>query len=186
MATNGRYTGFRPIDDGPNLYFIVDAANGGAIYVGDLVKAVAAGAVNLAAAGDANIIVGAVLAIYDTDGIPAGAPGGAITTKYLPASTAGRVLVACAVPNRRFVTQSDTILTAAARMASTDHVAGSGNTTLARSGQTMNGGDLNTGGQLFILEPVDEPGNDITAANAGWIVIFNEGLFMGTGKAVGV
>lgn len=186
MGANSRFTGFRPIDEGPDLRFIVDAANSGNIFVGDLVKAVAAGSVNLGAADDGNIIAGAVLALYDSNGIPVGTPGSSVTTKYLPTLTAGYALVACAVEGRRFITQTDTVLTNAARLATTNHVAGSGNTTLARSGQSINGNDLNTGAQVLILEPVDEPGNDITAANAGWVVIFNESIFMGVGKATGV
>ena len=184
---NQSQKGFWPLDQNPDqeLRFIVDAANGTAIFPGDLVSAVAAGAVNAAVAADANIVVGSVLAIYDSDGIPAGHPNSSLANKRLPASTAGLVLVALALPGRRFRCQSATALTVAALMASSDHVAGAGNTTLNTSGHTLNGGDLNTGGQCFIVDLYQDPGNAY-GANQSLVVIFNESLWMGTGKAVGV
>ena len=157
------------------------------MFRGDVVSAVAAGAVNPAAAGDANIVVGTVLELFDTDMIPVGRWGSAVSTKYLPSSTAGYALVALALPGRVFTAQTDTVLTAAAIFASTDHVAGTGSTTTAESAHTINGNDLNTGAQVFIdKNKVNHPTNDITLANAKWQVIFNEGIFMGTGKATGV
>lgn len=173
--------------DGQDLLFIVDSSSGTAMFRGDVVKAVAAGAVNPAAAGDANIVVGTVLELFDTNMIPVGRWGSLVSTKYLTSSTAGFALVAMALPGRVFTCQSDTILTAAAIMASTDHVAGAGSTTTGESAHTINGADLNTGGQVFIApNKVDDVTNDITLASAKWQVIFNEGLFMGSGKLTGV
>lgn len=173
--------------DGQDLLFIVDAASATNMFRGDVVKAVAAGAVNPAAAGDATIVIGTVLELFDTNMIPVGRWGSLVSTKYLPLSTAGFALVALALPGRVFTAQTDTILTAAAIMASTDHVAGTGSTTTGESGHTINGADLNTGGQVFIApNSVNDPTNDITLAAAHWQVIFNEGMLMGTGKVVGV
>lgn len=173
--------------EGQDLLFIVDSSNGTNMFRGDVVKAVANGAVNPAAAGDANIVVGTVLELFDTNLIPVGRWGSAVSTKYLPSATAGFALVALALPGRVFTCQTDTILTAAAIFASTDHVAGTGSTTTGESAHTINGNDLNTGGQVFIApNKVDDPTNDITLAGGHWQVIFNEGIFMGTGKSTGV
>jgi hypothetical protein len=179
--------GFWPIDRDPHteLMVDVDSANGAAIYVGDLVSVVAAGTVNASTAGDANIVLGSVLAVYDSNGNSAGHPNGSLSTKYLPASTAGKVLVALAIPGRRFRAQSATALTSAARFASSDHVVGSGSSTTGLSASTVNGADLNSGGQVFIVDLYPEPGNSY-GANQSLIVIFNEGYLMGTGKSTGI
>lgn len=180
--------GFFPIDlfPGGQLQFIVDSGNGTNLFVGDLVSMVAAGAANKGSAGDANIVLGSIIELFDSNKVPVGHWNSSVSTKYLPASTAGFVTVAVALPGRRFRVQTDTVLTVAAIGASTDHVAGTGSTTTSRSGHTINGNDLNSGGQVFIVDYVNVPNNDITLANAKWIVIFNEGYFMGTGKATGV
>ncbi len=187
MANIGR-KGFWPKNrvEGQDLLFIVDASSGTAMFRGDIVSAVAAGAVNPAVADDGTIVVGTVLELFDTNGIPVGRWGSLVSTKYLPASTAGFALVALAVPGRVFTASSDTILTNAAVFASSNHVAGAGNTTTGESNHTINGTSLNTGAQVFYVQAVNDPTNDITLANAKWAVIFNEGIFMGTGKATGV
>lgn len=187
MANTTR-KGFWPANEIPSqeVLFIVDSASGTATFRGDVVKAVAAGAVNPAAAGDATIVIGVVMEVFDTNMIPCGRWGSLVSTKYLTSSTAGYALVALATPGRIFICQTDTILTAAAIFASTDHVAGAGSTTTGESNHTINGADLNTGGQVFIIGKVDDPTNDITLAGAKWMVMFNEGMLMGTGKVVGV
>lgn len=173
--------------EGQDVLFIVDSGSATNMFRGDLVSAVAAGAVNPAAAGDANIVVGTVLELFDTNMVPVGRWGSLVTTKYLGSSTAGFALVALALPGRIFTCQTGTILTAAAIFASSDHVAGTGTTLTGESGHTLNGGDLNSGGQVFIApNKVDDPTNDITLASAHWQVIFNESILMGTGKATGV
>lgn len=187
MANQSR-KGIFPLnrDQDSEILFIVDSANGTNMFVGDVVKCVAAGAVNVSAAGDATIVAGTVVELFDSNKCPVGAWNSSVSTKYLPSSTAGFALVALALPGRKFVAQTDTIITAAAIMASTDHVAGSGSTTTSTSGHTINGNDLNTGGNLFIVQALNDPTNDITLASAKWICMFNEGMFMGTGKVVGV
>ena len=172
--------------EGQDVLIPVDSSNGTNMFVGDVVKFVAAGAVNPSAAGDATIVAGTVVELLDSNKVPIGAWNSTVSSKYLPSSTAGFALVALAVPGRLFIAQTDTILTTAAIGASTDHVAGTGSTTTATSGHTINGNDLNTGGQLFIIGKVDDPTNDITLANAKWYVMFNEGMLMGTGKTTGV
>lgn len=187
MANIAR-TGFWPENEVPSqdVLFIVDAANGTNMFRGDVVKAVAAGSVNPAAAGDANIVIGTVLELFDSNMRPVGGWMSSASTRYLPSSTAGYALVALATPGRIFSAQTGTILTNAAIFASTDHVAGAGSTTTGESGHTLNGGDLNTGGQVFITGSVNVPTNDITLASAKWQVMFNEGMLMGSGKLTGV
>lgn len=187
MANTSR-KGIFPVNkvEGQDVFFPVDSSSGTNMFIGDVVKAVAAGAVNPSAAGDATIVVGTVVELFDSNKCPIGAWNSSISTKYLASSTAGYALIALALPGRLYIAQSDTILTAAAIMASTDHVAGTGSTTTGQSGHTINGGDLNSGGQAFIIGPVNDPTNDITLANAKWYVMFNEGMFMGTGKTTGV
>lgn len=181
-------TGFWPVvrNSDEEQLFIVDSGNGTNMFIGDVVKCVAAGAVNVSSAGDATIVAGVVVELFDSNRIPVGHWNSSVSTKYLPSSTAGFALVALALPGKRFIAQTGTILTNAAIMASTDHVAGTGSTAVAISGHTINGNDLNTGGQVFIIRPVNDPTNDITLANAHWEVMFNEGMFMGTGKTTGV
>lgn len=187
MANTSR-KGFYPTnrDQDSEILFPVDSGNGTRLAVGDIVKCVAAGAVNYSAAGDATIVAGTVVELFDSNKIPVGHWNSSVSTKYLSASTAGYALVALALPGRKFIAQTDTILTTAAIMASTDHVATACDTTTATSNFTLNGADLNTGGQVFLVGPVDDPTNDITSANAKWVVMFNEGMFMGTGKTTGV
>lgn len=187
MANQSR-KGIFPLNhvEGQDFLIPVDSSNGTNMFIGDVVKFVANGAVNPAAAGDANIVAGTVVELLDSNKIPVGLWNSSVSTKYLPSSTAGYALVALALPGRVFIAQSDTVLTTAAIAASTDHVAGSGSTTTGQSGHTINGADLNTGGQVFIVGQVNDVTNDITAANAKWYVIFNEGMLMGTGKSTGV
>lgn len=180
--------GFWPAErqTGKEVLFPVDSGNAAAIYRGDLVSMVAAGAVNASAANDGSIVVGSVLELFDSNKVPVGHWASSVSTKYLPVSTAGYALVALALPGRIFIAETGTILTTAAIGASTNHVVGTGSTTTGESGSTLNGGDLNTGAQVVYIGQVDDPLNDITLANAHWYVTFNEGFFMGTGKSAGV
>ena len=190
MANNDNL-GFRPADRKPDqeLMFEVKSSNGTAIYVGDVVDVAATGGVTPASGGGTNPerAVGVVVALYDTNGIPVGAPGAAVSTKYLAASTAGYALVALAIPGRRFIAQSQTgqTPTTADVFGTTDLVAGAGDTTTARSGHELTFSDLNTGGQLLILGKVESPDNT-WGEHVDLYVCFNESIFGGTGKAVGV
>lgn len=187
MANQSR-KGFRPLYrlTGQEFLFPVDAANGASIFVDDLVSMVAAGAVNASTAGDANIVAGSVVELFDSNKVPIGAWNSTVTTKYLPASTAGYALVALALPGRLYLAQTATIITSAAIGATTDHIVGSGSTVTGTSAGTINGNDLNTGGQFIIVGSLNSPTNDITLASAQWIVAVNESIYSGTGKAVGV
>ena len=166
--------------------FIVDSGNPTRMAVGDVVSAVAAGAVNVAAAADGTILVGSVVELLDSNKCPIGAWNSSVSTKYLPASTAGFALVALARPGRRFRCVTNTIITAAAIFATTALVATACDTTLSTSNHIINANDLNTGSDFIILGSENVPTNDITIANGRWIVAFNKGILQGTGKSTGV
>ena len=177
------------------LYSIA-VGNATNVFVGDAVTALADGSIAPAAGGDATIVLGTVVELFDNttiqgaptgaNGVPIGMWASSVSSKYLPLSTAGWAMIAIAKPGAMFIAQTNTILTRAAINATTDLVAGAGNTTTAQSGHVLNGADLNTGGQMLILGPVVQPNNDITLAGAIWYVQFNESLNMGVGKATGV
>lgn len=176
----------------------IAVGNATAVFVGDVVSAITGGSVSPSAAGDNNIVLGTVMELFDNQTtvpgqnapVPVGMWASTVTTKYLPASTAGYALIAIAKPGCKFVAQTGTIMTAAAINKSTALVAGAGNTTTATSGHTLNGADLNTGNQFIILGPFSQLGgssvNDITLAGALWLIEFNEGLNFGIGKSTGV
>ena len=176
--------------------YAISSSNATAVFVGDLVSAINDGSCAPSTAGDATIVLGTVVELFDNttnqgvpsnvNGVPVGMWSSSVGTKYLPALTAGWARVAIAKPGAIFIAQTSTILTAAAINATTDTISGAGNTTTAQSGHTINGGDLNTGGQMLILGPVVLPDNDITVAGAIWYVQFNESINMGVGKATGV
>lgn len=184
------------LDDTKYRLYSISVGNGTAVFVGDVVSALSDGSCAPAAAGDNNIVLGTVVELFDnttnqgvpsnTNGVPIGMWASSVSSKYLPASTAGWAMVAVAEPGVRFIAVTNTILTSSAINASTALVAGAGNTTTAQSGHVINGNDLNTGNQFLILGPVVVPTNDITLANAAWYVQFNESINFGIGKSTGV
>ena len=184
-------TGFRPARStgAPHviLRYPIDSSNGTNVFVGDVVTANAAGSVRPAAAGDATSVAGIVVALYDNNSIPVGAPASLTANKYLGSSTAGYADVALALPGVIFIAQGQSGQTYAASAvnATTDHVAGTGVTSTATSGHELDLSDLNTGGQFIILGIVNEPNNS-AGINTDLYVMFNESIFAGTGKAVGV
>lgn len=197
MANTNR-TGIYParLDTTEYRLYQIASANSTAVFVGDVVSVVSTGGVVPAAAGDNAIVVGTVVELFDnttnqgvpsnTAGVPIGMWASSVSSKYLPASTAGWAMVAIAKPGARFIAVTNTILTAAAINASTALVATAGNTTTSQSGHVINGGDLNSGNQFIILGPVVAPNNDITLANAAWYIEFNESINYGVGRSTGV
>ena len=191
MANRDRPNGFKPVRmidgaDVPVMEFPVDADEASTLMVGDLVAAENDGNVYLAVANDGVIVLGAVTAIFDTNGVPAGHPNSLISTKYKPVSTAARVSVALAIRNALFRCQSDTGTDVAEtdRFATANHVAGTGDTVTAVSRGELDSSDIGTGIQLRILDKIDEPGNDWDDAHVDLLVTFNESLFTGaTGNA---
>lgn len=191
MANRDTPMGLRPAvgisKNHVEMLFPIDSSNGTNVFIGDVVVANAAGSVRPAAANDGTSVVGAVVALYDSNKIPLASWASSTSTRYLATSTAGYALVALGLPGAVFIGQVQTGQTPAATsiFATTDHVAGSGNTTTGVSGHELNFSDLNTGGQFLILGLVDEPNNS-WAEHADIYVSFNESLFAGSGKATGV
>ncbi len=186
---NTNNPGFKPAFNlvGPKiatLRFSIAAASGTACYVGDLVSAVNTGTITPSTADDGITVVGVVVALYDSDGVAIGSPGSSVSTKYLPASTAGYADVALANDSNVFIAQSTASLAAADVFTTTNHVATAGNTTKATSGHVLNGTDQNTGKQVMILGKVGSPGNDWDAAYTDVYVKFTEGMFCGSDTAM--
>lgn len=150
--------------------FEVDSSNGTAIFVGDFVVQEADGNVTPASAGDNNDILGVVTSVQvDLDVAATEHPG------YLPASTAGHVFVALAQDGQYFRIQDNGTLGSDARGARANFEANAGSATTGRSAHEINASSEGTGveHQLVLVDAVDSPDNDITSANADWIVAVN-------------
>ena len=179
MANRDNPSGFIPAQGigGDHVYkmFRVDSVNATAVFVGDVMDLDASG-VGPAAADAGVSAVGVCVAVYDSDGLPCGSHNSSVATKYLPASTAGFALVALAIPGNVFIcqTQTGTTPTDDDIGLTSDHVAGAGDTTTARSRHelTYSGGGL----QFRIIGKVDKPGNDY-GEHVDLYVVFNESAF---------
>jgi len=156
-------TGFRPATSLiPVRRFPVTAAGNATynLFVGDAVKPESTGGVcplDAGATGN-DLALGVIVALYDSSGIPVGAPGSSESHKYLTLATAGYADVALAFSDSVFIGQSQTGTSygVADTFASPNIVAGTGDTTTARSGHELGA----TGGvDTLILGKVDEPGN---------------------------
>lgn len=170
------------------IRFPVDSSNSTNFFVGDVVDHDGTGAIP--AAADAGVsAMGIAVAVYDSDGNPIGSPNSSGSTKYLPASTAGFVGVALGLPGAIFVAQSSTSSTAPTQTdigATLDHIAGTGDTTTARSRHELDFGEttaLNTGAQFVFLGKVDDPGNAY-GQHTDCYVQFNESMFKQTSTGV--
>ena len=141
------------------------------VFVGDPVVGNTAGDVVLASAGSANAMMGAVLAVYDVNGVP---------LQYWPTGNAGvgYVLVADH-PDQMFVAQGDgdtSYLDAADRLGNISMVSGAGSTVYYRSGWELDDSAAasNDGNaQIRLLKPVPVEGNTIAIAHCDWIVRIN-------------
>lgn len=187
--------GFRPADrnTAQELLFPVDSGSGTAMFVGDVVDANSAGSVRPAGGSAPTQTVGVVVELFDTKKIPVGHWASAVLTKYLTASTAGYALVALALPGKRFIAQPITgkVFAEADIFATSDVNIGSGDAVTATSGHELLYTTLNTEAQFLILGKVDQPNAVVSATVADGqhcdlYVTFNESLFAGIGKSVGV
>ena len=185
MANRDNPIGFRPANGigvtHQYMEFVITTGNGTNIFVGDVMDL--DGTSITPAAADANVsAIGVCTQIKDTNGVSIGHPNSAVSTKYLPLSTAGIVVVALANPSAIFIAQDDggTALTAADVGVTTDHIAGTGDTTTATSRHELNS---TTGqGQFRILGLVKDPSNS-WGANADIYCTFNETALSGSGEA---
>ncbi len=189
MANIDRNIGFRPHIGSagtPHAYvrYPIDATNGTIFYIGDVVDHDGTGAIP--AAADAGVsVIGVAVQLFDSGGIPVGHWASTESNKSLSVSTAGFVLVALALPGAIFVAQGQSGQTPvqADIGATTDHVAGGGDTVTFTSGHELDFSDLNTGAQLTIIGKVDEPLNTYDV-NADMLVTFNESMFNKTSTGV--
>lgn len=163
--------------------FRVDSASttGTLIMVGDVIDLDGSGAIR--AAADAGVsVAGIAVAVYDSNGVPCGAPNSSVSTKYLTTSTSGFVLVALAIPGAVFIaqTQSGQTSTNDDVGLTTDHIATAGDTTVASSKMelTYSGGGL----QFRIIGLNEEPGN-AWGEHSDLQVVFNESAFGVSGAA---
>lgn len=145
---------------------------GTAIYKGDpLVLTGTGNQVEVASAGTGNTLIGAALAVYDSNGLP---------LAYLPASTGGLVLVAD-YHEQQFVAQDDAHASGTAfgingAGGNVNLVSGSGSTVTGTSGWKLNSQNTpgsTAGDQIRLLKPVPVTNNDYTAKSALWIVMIN-------------
>lgn len=185
MANADKPRGFFPVKmagggEVPVTRFPIAASNSTNVFVGDLVSALAGGTIQPAAVGDGDIVVGSVVSLQDSNGLAIGSPNSSVSTRYLPASTAGYAIVALAVPMAIFRCQADsgTSVAETARFATTDHVAGTGSTTTGASAHELDSSGITTGSseQFKILDKVDEPGND-WGEHVDLLVVFQESFW---------
>jgi hypothetical protein len=145
----------------------VDSSNGTAIFPGDIIMREADGNVAPATAGNTQIIGVCVGIVPDKDNL---------SRKYLPASTAGTVLV-CEDPNVILEVQEDGVggtLTSAAIGTNADHVAGAGSTTTGISAHTLDSSSIvDTTAGFRIIGLVNRPDNE-AGSYAKWLVMINE------------
>ena len=188
MANVNTPNGFTPIrmQDGSNIPtkdFPVGTGNGTALFVGDAVEIASTGTVQKIATSGTNPtrVIGVITAIYDSNETPAGHPNGDISQKYLPASTAGIVTLALALPTAIFKIQAQTGTAVAEtdRFGMADIVLGAGDTVTARSRHVLNASGIGTGSaQLAIIDKIDDPNNAWGDA-VDLEVFFNESFFNG-------
>ena len=128
--------------------------------------------------------VGVCVAVFDSNYIQCGHPNSSVSTKYLTASTAGFALVALALPGAVFIAQTDNSATPTNDDigATCDHVAGTGDTTTARSRHELDGSDIGTGLQFRIIGLVNHPSNAWGEFNDLYVV-FNESALSASGQA---
>lgn len=187
MANVDRPSGFRPIGtvsgapwQGHLMTFDVDSSNATAIFLGDLIALEADGNVAPAAAGSTQLL-GACVGIYHSD--PGDSTGRSLegggsndlnlSLKYLPANTAGKILVTVG-PDVLYEAQEDSAVSSLAltdRGANVDFVAGAGSTTTGRSGYEIDSDTVTTiaSAPLRIVDIVRREDNEV-GTNAKWIV----------------
>ena len=148
--------------------YTVDSSNGTAIYLGDF----------LVIEADGNVIPYAVTTGGNLLGVCVGVVGdyGDLTRRYLPASTAGTVMVADD-PNTIFAIQEDdagTALSSTARGANCDVLYTAGSTTTGMSGSEIDRSQVTSAiGQLRLMRLVPREDNAY-GDSAEWEVLINE------------
>lgn len=184
MANVSRPNGARPvftISGSPWMGMVrkypVDSSNGTAIFRGDFITLEDDGNVAPAAAG--GILLGVCVGVEVSRTVPATEHPG-----YLPASTAGNILV-CVGPDVIYEVQEDGAGGAmvAGNVGSTGNmVAGAGSTTTGNSGHLLDSSDViandasPTSAQLLVFKLSDRIDNEI-GLSAKWFVRISESAF---------
>lgn len=183
MANVDRPNGFRPVGtlsgspwQGAVRKYPVDASNATAIFEGDAVTLETDGNVTPAAAG--GVILGICVGVVIDRSVAATEHPG-----YIPASTAGYVLV-CTAPDALYEVQEDSVggdLDAASVGANIDHIAGAGSATTGQSGHEIDSSSLTAAGSagFRIVALSDRPDNAV-GTNAKWLVRVHESHFAAT------
>jgi hypothetical protein len=157
------------------------------LFRGDLVKVVAAGGIEAAAADDGVLVCGVFWGCSYVD-----ANGDRKQSDFIPATKTGFTDIKLDVyddPDIIFEIQGDGVGGAAAeadRFATANHIAGAGSTTTGISGHELDTSDIGTGLQFRILERVLPPRynpNDWAVANVKLQVMFNEHFYKQDGGA---
>jgi len=173
MANVDRPSGARPIGhldgspfNGMVREYSVDAANAAAIFPGDFVKLEADGNVTVAAAG--NVLLGVCVSVkVDPTNLE---------RRYLPASTAGTILVADS-PDTVFEIQESGGIAAADIGLNADILATGGSASTGQSAHELNSAATGAAtAQLRILRHVDREDNAV-GTNSKLEVFINEHLY---------
>lgn len=177
MANVDRPSGARPVMKDGSAYngslrkAQVDVGNATAVFIGDFMSQEADGNWKPAAAGATNVINGVCCGVVVDRSVSATENVG-----YLPATTAGYVLVA-PVESCYFRIQEDGVtsqLAATERGARVNFIAGAGSTTTGRSGHEINSDSVGQDAtyQLSLIDLVQAEDNDY-GEFAEWIVKVN-------------
>ncbi len=191
MANQDRPMGFIPVtklDGGkiPTKRFNVSAVSAN-LFVGDVVKKVAGGGVDIAAASDGILIVGVVASLQDTNGTTVGSPQSSISTKFLASGDSGKAIIALATQDAVFRIQANGNTLEADIWNQAPFVVTGGSTVTSRSKTELNTSSQTSSGseELQIIGKVEEPGN-AWGENVDLLVTFNESTWIGNGDPVGV
>lgn len=134
---------------------------GATVFIGDVLKAVAGGTVEAAAADDGVIVVG-------------------VSAEYIAAGAAGTKVKVWDDPYIVFGIQADTgtAVNAADIFRASDHVAGSGSAVTKLSGHELDSSEAAAGSgvQLFIIGKIKQPDN-AWGEHVDLEVIFNEHIY---------
>ena len=142
------------------------------LFIGDPVILTGTGnEINIATAGTGNPILGAILALYDSNGDP---------LQYWASGTAGAGTVLVADdPYQYYVCQGDgdtSFLDADDAGGNINLVSGAGSTVYFRSGWQLDDsetGDATAGDQIRLVAPVRRVDNTVAIANADWVCLIN-------------
>lgn len=172
MANKTNFFGFKPVqEDERKRPYPIDTNSSSALYAGDVAKALAAGTVDLAAAGDGLAVIGIFAGFSYIDP----AQPFPVFSDYMPATKTGFTNMVAYVyddPETVFEVRSDSTGIASTDVFATfNHVAGAGDSTRKLSGQYL---DHTTGNAQFeVIGKVETPDND-WGAYCKVRVLFNE------------